>query len=104
MKRLREGLRPHNPMPESPYEVLALFTLAMVGSSLWIMSTGALTPFFAAAFGIGQEQLGLILSVQLVGSVTMTSVAGILTDCFGDKAVVFWTGVLMGVALIAASV
>ena len=90
-------------MPESPYEVLALFTGAMVGSSLWIMSTGVLLPFFSAAFRIGEAQLGVILSIQLIGSVAMTSVAGLLTDRFGDKAVVFWSGALMGVALLAAS-
>lgn len=90
-------------MPESPYEVLALFTGAMVGSSLWIMSTGTLMPFFISALRLGQEQLGLILSIQLLGSVAMTSVAGVLTDRFGDKAVVFWSGAVMGTALIAAS-
>jgi MFS family permease len=90
-------------MPESRYEVLALFTGAMVGSSLWVMSTGALMPFFSAALHVGQTQLGLILSFQLLGSVVMTSVAGILTDRFGDKAVVFWSGAVMGLALIAAS-
>jgi MFS transporter, ACS family, hexuronate transporter len=90
-------------MPESPYEVLALFTGAMVGSSLWIVSTGALMPFFRSELGLGQTQLGLILSIQLIGSVAMTSVAGLLTDRFGDKAVVFWSGALMGTALIAAS-
>jgi MFS transporter, ACS family, hexuronate transporter len=75
----------------------------MAGASLWIMSTGALMPFFTAALHIGQAQLGLILSIQLVGSVAMTSVAGLLTDRFGDKAVVFWSGAVMGLALIAAS-
>jgi len=83
--------------------VLALFTGAMVGASLWIMSTGALLPFFSATFGLGQTKLGLILSIQLAGSVAMTSAAGILTDRFGDKGVVFWSGVVMGTALIAAS-
>lgn len=95
--------RPHNPIPESPYEVLALFTGAMVGSSLWIVSTGALMPFFTSELHVGQAQLGLILSIQLAGSVAMTSVAGLLTDRFGDKAVVFWSGAVMGLALIAAS-
>jgi MFS family permease len=90
-------------MPESRYEVLALFTGAMAGSSLWIMSTGALMPFFSARLGIGQAQLGLILSIQLIGSVAMTSIAGILTDRFGDRAVVFWSGVVMALALVAAS-
>lgn len=90
-------------MPESRYEVLALFTGAMVGASLWIMATGALMPFFRSALHLGQTQLGLILSVQMIGSVAMTSVAGALTDRFGDKHVVLWSGALMGMALIIAS-
>jgi MFS family permease len=95
--------RPHNPMPESRYEVLALFTGAMVGASLFIISTGALMTFFASALHLGQTELGLILSIQMTGSVAMTSVAGLLTDRFGDKAVVFWSGLVMGIALIAGS-
>jgi predicted MFS family arabinose efflux permease len=96
-------LRPHNPMPESPYEVLALFTVAMIGSSLSVMSTGALMPFLRSSLHLDQPQLGALLSVQLIGSVAMTSLAGALTDRFGDRAVVRWSGVLMGLALIAAS-
>jgi len=98
-----QNARPYNPIPESPIEVLVLFTGAMVGSSLWIVSTGAIMPFFISALHLGQAQLGLILSIQLAGSVAMTSLAGLLTDRFGDKAVVFWSGVVMGLALIAAS-
>jgi MFS family permease len=99
----RRRLLPHNPMPESRYEVLALFTGAMVGASLSIMSTGALMTFYASALHLQAAQLGLILSIQLIGSATMTSLAGLLTDRFGDKAVVFWSGIVMGLALIAAS-
>lgn len=94
---------PHNPMPESRYEVLALFTGAMIGASLCIMSTGALMPFFRSALHLDRAQLGWILSIQFIGSVAMTSVAGMLTDRFGDKAIVLWTGALMGLSLIAAS-
>jgi MFS family permease len=90
-------------MPESRYEVLALFTGAMIGASLCIMSTGALMPFFKSALHLDQAQLGWLLSVQFIGSVAMTSVAGLLTDRFGDKAMVRWTGMLMGLSLIAAS-
>ncbi|HVA32895.1 MAG TPA: MFS transporter [Candidatus Baltobacteraceae bacterium] len=96
-------LQPHNPMPESRYEVLALFTFAMVGASLFIMATGTLMPFLETAFHLSQTQLGLVLSVQMAGSLAMTAVAGMFTDRFGDKAVVLWTGVLMGVALIAGA-
>lgn len=90
-------------MPESRYEVLALFTVSMVGASLSLMGTGALMTFFASALHLDQAQLGLILSIQIIGSVAMTSVAGLLTDRFGDKKVVFWSGALMGVSLLAAS-
>src|SRR5579871_6178416 len=95
--------RPHNPLPESPIEVLVLFTGAMAGASLCLMSTGALTPFFTATLHLGQTQLGWILAVQLVGSVAATCIAGLLTDRFGDRAVVFWSGTVMGLALIGAS-
>lgn len=83
--------------------MLALFTIAMVGASLSVMSTGALMPFFRSALHLSPTQLGLILSIQMLGSVAMTSVAGILTDRYGDKAIVFWSGAFMGLSLIAAS-
>lgn len=91
-------------MPESPYEVLALFTGAMVGASLFVMATGALMTFFQSALHLSNAQLGLILSIEMSGSVAMTSIAGLLTDRFGDRTVVFWSGALMGVSLIAASI
>ena len=59
-------------------------------------------PFFRDSLHLDQSQLGWVLSVQFAGSVAMTSAAGLLTDRFGDKAVVLWSGVLMGIALIAA--
>jgi MFS family permease len=90
-------------MPESRFEVLALFTGAMIGSSLFLVATGALGPFFRSELHLNPVQVGSILSVELIGSVAMTSVAGLLTDRFGDKALVLWSGAVMGVALIAAS-
>jgi MFS family permease len=90
-------------MPESRYEVLALFTGAMIGASMFIMATGTLLPFLQSAFHLGQTQLGVILSVQMAGSLLMTAVAGMLTDRFGDKAIVLWTGLFMGGSLLAAA-
>jgi MFS family permease len=90
-------------MPESRYEVLALFAGAMVAASLFVVSTGTLTPFLESAFSLQQPQLGLVLSVQMVGSLLATAVAGALTDRFGDKSVVAWSGWFMGVALICAA-
>jgi MFS family permease len=90
-------------MPESRYEVLALFAAAMVAASLFTVSTGTLMPFLESAFHLSQTQVGLVLSVQMIGSVSATAVAGALTDRFGDKSVVLWSGWFMGIALIAAA-
>ncbi|HEY3675658.1 MAG TPA: MFS transporter [Candidatus Tumulicola sp.] len=90
-------------MPESPYEVLALFAGAMVAASIFVVGTGTVTPFLKTAFNLGQTQLGMVLSVELMGSLVATAVAGGLTDRFGDKRVVLWSGWLMGIALICAS-
>jgi MFS family permease len=90
-------------MPESPYEVLALFAGAMVASSIFVVGTGTVTPFLKTAFNLGQTQLGLVLSIELVGSLIATAVAGGLTDRFGDKRIVLWSGWVMGIALICAS-
>ncbi len=103
MQQRARRLRQHNPMPESPYEVLALFTGAMVGASLWLMSTGGMLPFFISGLHLTQTEAGFILSIQLIGPVAMTSVAGLLTDRFGDRRVVLWSGVVMAAALLAAS-
>ncbi len=90
-------------MPESRFEVLALFTGAMIGASLFLMATGPLLPFLGNAFHLNPTELGLVLSMQMTGSVLMTALAGMLTDRFGDKTVVLWTGIFMGVSLIAAA-
>src|SRR5579863_2565508 len=101
-RRMRR-VRPANPMPESPNEVLALFAGAMVAASLFVVSTGALTPALQSSFSIPQSQIGLILSIQMIGSMLATALAGALTDRFGDRAIVLWTGWIMGIALICAS-
>ncbi|MBV8118079.1 MAG: MFS transporter, partial [Candidatus Eremiobacteraeota bacterium] len=83
--------------------MLALFAGAMVAASLFVVSTGTLIPFLESAFALSQSQLGFVLSVQMVGSLLATAIAGALTDRFGDKAVVAWSGWFMGIALICAS-
>jgi len=89
--------------PESRYEVLALFASAMIAASLFVVSTGTLVPFIETALSLPSSQLGLVLSVQMIGSMLATAASGALTDRFGDKAVVFWSGWLMGASLLMAA-
>ncbi|MBV8726841.1 MAG: MFS transporter [Candidatus Eremiobacteraeota bacterium] len=90
--------------PTEPRDlVLALFTVAMLGASVVLVAIGTLIPFFEEAFGLPKSQLGLIVTVLMLGSTLFTSTAGLAVDRFGDKAIVLATGLVMGVALIAAS-
>ena len=95
--------RSSDTIPESRYEVLALFAGAMVAASLFVVSTGTLVPFIETALSLPPSQLGLVLSVQMIGSMLATAASGALTDRFGDKAVVFWSGWVMGTALLTAA-
>ncbi len=91
--------------PTEPRDlVLALFTFAMIGASVVIVAIGTLIPVFESAFHLPKATLGLILTVLMLGPMLFTAVAGILADRFGDKAIVFVTGWLMGAALVAASI
>jgi len=90
--------------PTEPRDlVLTLFTVAMLGASVVLVAIGTLMPFFEDAFHLPKAQLGLIVTVLLLGSTLFTAVAGLAVDRFGDKAIVLATGLLMGGALIAAS-
>jgi len=75
----------------------------MVGASVVIVAIGTLIPFFEAVFHLPKATLGLILTVLMLGPMLFTAAAGLLVDRFGDKAVVFVTGWLMGGALVVAS-
>ncbi len=97
------GERSSKALPESRYEVLALFAGAMIAASLFVVSTGTLVPFIETALSLPPSQLGMVLSVQMIGSMLATAASGALTDRFGDKAVVFWSGWVMGAALLAAA-
>ena len=77
----------------------------MVGVSLFVMATGALMPFFESALHLTQAQLGIILSVEMIGlSVAMTSIAASAYRSVRDTAVVFWSGAVMGGSLLAAAI
>jgi len=90
--------------PTEPRDlVLALFTVAMLGASVVLVAIGTLIPFFEESFHLPKSQLGLIVTVLMLGSTLFTASAGLAVDRFGDKAIVLATGLVMGLALIAAS-
>ncbi len=90
--------------PTEPRDVvLALFTVAMLGASVVLVAIGTLIPFFEESFHLPKSQLGLIVTVLMLGSTLFTSTAGLAVDRFGDKTVVLIAGIVMGLALVVAA-
>src|SRR5579885_84995 len=88
---------------ESRYEVLALFTVSMISSSLLVVAVGALLPYVAAAFPHSREQVCYLVTALLFGAMVTNAVSGAATDRFGDRAVLGVCGGIMGVSLLAAA-
>ena len=66
-------------------------------------SLGSLAPVLQAAFGLSHAQVGLSFSVVLGGALVATAISGIAVDRWGERRMIFWSGIGMGVALVAAS-
>ena len=88
---------------ESRYEVLALFTVSMIASSLIVVAVGALLPYVGAAFPHERAQICLLVTGLLFGAMLTNAASGAATDRFGDKAVLAVCGVVMGISLLAAA-
>jgi ACS family hexuronate transporter-like MFS transporter len=78
-------------------------TLAQAGATLDQQGLGALAPFFAADFGLVPAALGSVYGAIYLGSALFTVPSGLLVDRSGERRVILWTGVLMGLALAAAA-
>jgi MFS family permease len=84
------------------YRVLALFTAAQAGASVVQQAVGVLAPFFIAQFAVNEAQLGSLFTALYVGSAVFTAFSGVLTDRFGERAMVAVSGAIMTVALVLA--
>ncbi len=96
---LRDTAHPNEPR----YEVLALFTAAMIAASFIVVAVGTLLPYIGQAFPQERAHLSFLVTALLFGAFLTNAVGGAATDRFGDKAVLIVCGAAMGISLIAAS-
>lgn len=82
---------------------LMWMTLAQAGATLDQQGLGALAPFFASGFGLAPTALGSVYGAIYLGSALFTVPSGLVVDRSGERRVIFWTGLLMGLALAAAA-
>jgi len=85
------------------WRVLALMTTAQAGASVVQQALGSLSPIFVASFAISKAQLGIIFTALMFGSASFTAAAGVLTDRFGERRMVLYSGIAMTAALLAAT-
>jgi MFS family permease len=85
------------------YRVLGLMTGAQAGASVIQQSLGVLAPFLIADYGLNNAAFGAVFTSMFIGSTCFTAVSGALTDQIGERRMVLYSGLIMGVALISAA-
>jgi len=85
------------------YRMLALMTGAQIGGAVVQQGLGSLAPTFVATFALSNAQLGLVFSSLSLGSAVFTIGAGLVVDRLGERPVVLWGGVALGLCLCAAA-
>jgi MFS family permease len=85
------------------WRVLALMTFAQAGASVVQQALGSLAPIFVATFALSKAQLGAIFTALMLGSACFTAIAGVMTDRFGERRMVLWSGIAMTIALLAVT-
>jgi MFS family permease len=89
--------------PESRVEILALFTASMVAGSAAYAGMGALLPYVETAYAVSRAQVGFVAIAVVLGAAVTISASGVFCDRFGDRATLFWSGVVMAASLTAAA-
>lgn len=87
----------------TPYRMLALMTGAQVGGAIVQQGLGSLAPALLTTFALTKAQLGASFTALAFGSAAFTMLAGVVVDRFGERPVVFWGGIALGVALLLAA-
>ena len=85
------------------YRVLGLMTSAQAGASVMQQSIGVLAPFLIAEYALSKAALGALFTAMFLGSTCFTAFSGVLTDRIGERRMVLFSGLVMALALLAAT-
>lgn len=84
------------------WRVLALMTTAQAGASVVQQALGSLSPILVTTFDLSKAQLGIVFAAMMAGCAAFTAAAGVMTDRWGERRMVFVSGATMTLALLAA--
>ncbi len=85
------------------WRVLALMTTAQAGASVMQQALGSLSPILVATFALSKAQLGFAFTALMFGSASFTAAAGVMTDRWGERRMVLYSGIAMAISLLAAT-
>jgi ACS family hexuronate transporter-like MFS transporter len=78
-------------------------TTAQAGASVVQQALGSLSPIFVTTFGLSKAELGLIFTALMLGSACFVGAAGVVTDRWGERRILLFSGMAMTIALLAAT-
>ncbi|MDQ6925833.1 MAG: MFS transporter [Candidatus Eremiobacteraeota bacterium] len=85
------------------WRVLTLMTTAQAGAAVVQQALGSLSPIFVTTFGLSKAQLGLMFTALMLGSALFVGAAGVMTDRWGERRILLFSGMTMTFALLAAT-
>ncbi|HTX03436.1 MAG TPA: MFS transporter [Candidatus Acidoferrales bacterium] len=85
------------------YVILTVTLVLQTSASLLQQGIGAIQPLIGARLHLDHQHLGWVVAAISLGSATFATGAGLAVDYFGERAVLLWSGIAMGTALLAAA-
>ena len=79
------------------WAILALLFFARASMAMQFQSVPPIAPHLIAEWGIGYTEVGLLIGLYMVAGIALALPGGLLSQRFGDKAVV-----LLGMAMMTA--
>jgi len=85
------------------YFVLGILTLTQTGTSLIGQGIGTLAPFLAPALALDRTHIGMLSAGIAITWALLGTFSGVLVDRFGERRMIFLSGVGMGLAICIAA-
>ncbi|HEY1729071.1 MAG TPA: MFS transporter [Candidatus Baltobacteraceae bacterium] len=85
------------------YVILTITVILQTSASLLQQGIGAIQPLIGRSLNLDHQHLGWVVAAISIGAAAFAAVAGVAVDYFGERKVLLWSGIAMGVTLLGAA-
>jgi len=85
------------------YVILTVALAFQTSASLLQQGIGAIQPLIGQRLALDHQQLGWVVAAISLGSALFATGAGVAVDYLGERAVLLWSGIAMGITLLASA-